>query len=119
VVQVRKLSAFPYGYCCIPLQPALAYANWPKTLVLSEGRDATPTLQEHIYAAGCARVVVGKEYGSILEWGTQQLKADKESTDLWNACVVSVHILNNEDLFIHMLNDTHWELFLRSLDSPH
>jgi len=54
-------------------------------------------------------VVVGgvRKYGSTLEWGIQQLKAHRESTDLWNVCVVSANILNNEDLFIHMLNDTH------------
>jgi hypothetical protein len=41
----------------------------------------------------------------MLEGGTQLLKADKASTDLWNVCVLSVIILNNEDLFIHKLND--------------
>jgi len=40
MVQVPKLRAFPHGYCCITLQPALAYVNWPKTLVLIEGRDS-------------------------------------------------------------------------------
>lgn len=24
-------------YCCIPLQPTVGYANWPKTVVSSEG----------------------------------------------------------------------------------
>jgi hypothetical protein len=77
------IRAFPYGYCCIPLQPALAYVNWPKTLVLSEGRDSiTP------WNTTTTRRGVGGEYGSMLEGGTQLLKADKESTDLWNVCVV-------------------------------
>jgi len=43
----------------------------------------------------------------MLEGGTQLLKADKESTDLRNVCVVSVNTLNNEGIFIHMLNDTY------------
>jgi hypothetical protein len=43
----------------------------------------------------------------MVEGGTQQLKADKESTDLWNVCFVSVYILKNEELFIHMLDETY------------
>lgn len=43
----------------------------------------------------------------MLEGGAQQLKADKESTDPWNLCVVSVYILKNEELFIHMLDETY------------
>ena len=107
VLQVPKLRAFPYAYCCIPLQPALAYVNWHKTLVLIEGRDSN-TPGNTSTRTGVSVCVGGSwKSGSMLEWGTQQLKADKESTGLWSVCVMSVNILNNEHLFIHMLSDTY------------
>lgn len=46
--------------------------NWPKTLVLSEGRDSITPRNTTSTRRG-----VG-EHGSMLEGGTQLLKPDKE-----------------------------------------
>jgi hypothetical protein len=80
------IRAFPYGSCCIPLQPALAYVNWARTLVLSEGRDSiTP------WNTTTTRCGVGGGGDTEVCWKGELLKADKESTDLWNVCRVGEH----------------------------
>jgi hypothetical protein len=98
---VGDLRAFPYGYCYILLQPAVAYVNWPKTPVLSEGRYSI-TLKNTTSTR--PDVPGGGGYGSMLE-GEHISSRQIRRALTYVTCVVSVIILNNEDLFIHMLND--------------
>jgi len=89
------LRAFPYGYCSIPLQPAVAYVNWPKTLVLSEGRDSI-TLRNTTSIRPDVPGVCGNT--EVCLRGEHNCSRQIRRALTYGTCVVSVIILNNEDL---------------------